>query len=208
MLKAEAIQFAYTNEVQFSFPDIQLETGEQALILGASGCGKSTLLHVLAGILAPNGGHVAIDGNDLYSMSERHRDQLRGEKIGVVFQQAHLLQGLNVMENVSFAAHLAKSNTSSKDIDALLEQLGIGHRKKAKIYTLSQGEQQRVAIARAMVHQPKVLLADEPTSALDDASCNEVIQLLQNLSTQMGAALLVVTHDQRLKDVFHQHILL
>lgn len=190
------------------FPDITLGKGEKCLLLGQSGCGKTTLLHLIAGLLTPAKGTVSIDGKVLGEMSQRALDQFRGQKIGIVFQQNHLLHSLNALENLLAAQYfsgVAKDETRAK---LLLEKLGIASKLNAKPQELSQGQRQRLAIARALVNKPALLLADEPTSSLDDRNSQEVLDLLQQHAQEEGAALLVVTHDNRLKGAFEKQVIL
>ena len=176
--------------------------GGQALLLGPSGSGKTTLLNLLAGLLRPTAGSVAIGGRDLTRMRPSERDAFRGHEIGIVFQSLHLVNALTVSGNLRLARYLAKLPVADADADRLLDVLGLADRAAAKPAELSQGEAQRVAIARALVNGPTLLLADEPTSALDDANCQQVVDLLRRQAEVHGATLLIATHDQRLKDVF------
>lgn len=206
MLRTKDLTFSYNSEVSFSFPDLDFGRGEQWLILGPSGGGKTTLLHLLAGLLKPSVGTIEISGKSLNDFSGITMDHFRGQHIGIVFQKAHLIRALNVRENIAIAAQMAGTKVQEQTIDALLNRLGLTHRAKAKVNQLSQGEQQRLSIARALVNQPAVIFADEPTAALDDENCHEVITLLEEQSKASGATLVIVTHDQRLKDRFSNQI--
>ena len=126
--------------------------------------------------------------------------------MGIVFQTAHFVRSLTVSENLALCQSLAGQEADPHRIQALLEGLGLGHKLNARVDALSVGEQQRVSIARAVVHKPGVILADEPTSALDDQNTEVVLQLLRNQAADAGAALLIVTHDQRLKDHLTERI--
>lgn len=190
------------------FPDITLGKGEKCLLLGQSGCGKTTLLHLIAGLLTPAKGTVAIDGKVLGEMSQRALDQFRGQKIGIVFQQNHLLHSLNALENLLAAQYFSGVAKDEARAKLLLEKLGIASKLNAKPQELSQGQRQRLAIARALVNKPALLLADEPTSSLDDRNSQEVLDLLQQHAQEEGAALLVVTHDNRLKGAFEKQVIL
>ena len=128
------------------------------------------------------------------------RDQVRGRQLGIVFQTAHFVRSLTVAENLALARSLAGLKPDPARVQSLLEGLGLGHKLDARVDALSVGEQQRASIARAVVHSPGLILADEPTSALDDTNTDAVLGLLREQAADTGAALLVVTHDQRLKD--------
>lgn len=208
MLQTSALSFSYNAENQMHFPDITLGKGEKCLLLGQSGCGKTTLLHLIAGLLTPAKGTVAIDGNVLGEMSQRALDQFRGQKIGIVFQQNHLLHSLNALENLLVAQYFSGVAKDEARAKLLLEKLGIASKLNAKPQELSQGQRQRLAIARALVNKPALLLADEPTSSLDDRNSQEVLDLLQQHAQEEGAALLVVTHDNRLKGAFEKQVIL
>lgn len=176
------------------------------LILGQSGVGKTTLLHILAGILKPQEGQVYIGDKALYGLSGNQLDKFRGQHIGLVFQKPHFVQSITAEENLLLTQKMAGQPTDKKLADSLLSKLNIGHRKSAKAYKMSQGEQQRLSIARAIINRPKVILADEPTSALDDKNCEKVIDLLKEQAEEVKASLLIVTHDNRLKDIFSNYI--
>lgn len=206
MLSTENLSHSYKGGQSFNFPDIQCHQGNTLLILGSSGVGKTTLLHILAGILPPAAGEIFIDGTSLYKLGANALDTFRGQNIGMVFQKPHFVQAVNAKENLILAKSMSGQKVDHKRIDALLDALHIGHRSTAKTFQMSQGEQQRLSIARALVTKPKLILADEPTSALDDDNCQEVVKLLQHQASVVGAALVIVTHDSRLKDLFSDHI--
>lgn len=208
MLQTNQLQFSYTGAQTLTFPDFTCQKGEQWLLLGQSGSGKTTLLHLLGGLLSPTKGAVKVGDTTLKSLSTAALDKFRGKHIGIIFQKAHFVRSLTVQENLVLAQQLAGVAINKNRIADLLNRLNVGHKLHAKTNELSQGEQQRVAIARAIVNQPTVILADEPTSALDDENCEEVIQLLEEQAAAVGATLLVVTHDGRLKERFEKQILI
>ncbi len=208
MLQTNQLQFSYTGAQIMTFPDFTCKKGEQWLLLGQSGSGKTTLLHLLGGLLSPTQGTVQVGETALKSLSTAALDKFRGKHIGIIFQKAHFVRSLTVQENLVLAQQLAGVTVDKTRISDLLNRLNVGHKLHAKTNELSQGEQQRVAIARAIVNQPEVILADEPTSALDDENCEEVIQLLEEQAAAVGATLLVVTHDGRLKERFEKQILI
>lgn len=208
MLQTNQLHFSYTGAQTLTFPDFTCQKGEQWLLLGQSGSGKTTLLHLLGGLLSPTKGEVKVGDTALKSLSTAALDKFRGKHIGIIFQKAHFVRSLTVQENLILAQQLAGVSIDKNRISELLNRLNVGHKLHSKTNELSQGEQQRVAIARAIVNQPTVILADEPTSALDDENCEEVIQLLEEQAAAVGATLLVVTHDGRLKERFEKQILI
>jgi putative ABC transport system ATP-binding protein len=173
--------------------------GAHCLIVGPSGSGKSTLLHLIAGLQRPTRGEIVVEGRSLGALPGPALDRLRGRRIGVVLQNFHLIEALDLRANLRLAQALSGSPPDSGAIDALLEKLGLAglaHRKPA---TLSQGERQRAAIIRAVLNRPALLLADEPTSALDDRHALAVLDLLVSEADAAGATLLMATHDSRAK---------
>lgn len=206
MLSTSNIFHAYNNKLSFNFPNINCENSETLLVLGQSGVGKTTLLHILAGILKPTKGFVKIDETSIYDLSSNEMDKFRGQNIGLVFQKPHFVQSITAEENLLIAQKMAGHKTNQKEALKLLDTLNLSHRKNAKTFQMSQGEQQRLSIARALINKPKVILADEPTSALDDKNCEEVINLLEAHSQDVKASLIVVTHDNRLKSFFNNKV--
>lgn len=200
MIECQGLQFAYPGGATLRFPDFYCGARGEWLILGESGSGKTTMLQLLAGLRKPTAGRVMLNGTDLHSLSGSRLDQFRGQYIGLVFQTPHFLQALNIRQNIALAQKLAGKAVDYTQVDAMLDRLGIGHRAQAHPHQCSQGEQQRASIARALINRPALLLADEPTSALDDRHCREVLGLLEEQSRASQAALIIVTHDQRLKD--------
>jgi lipoprotein-releasing system ATP-binding protein len=201
MISCQNLTFSYSPQKQFTFPDITCADREALLILGQSGRGKTTLLHLMALLLRPEGGKVLIGDKDITPLSVAEAAAVRASQIGIVYQKPHFVSSLSVLENVLLPNYLAQKFQDKNRARALSEELGFAEHLSKKTHQLSQGEQQRVSIARALMNNPAVILADEPTSSLDDANCDKVITLLKNQSEQIGASLVVVTHDQRLKDV-------
>lgn len=206
MIRVQNISFAYKGGGPISFPDFAFEQGDHALVIGQSGCGKTTLLHLLAGLISPNKGSIIIGDTEVTSLSGSAMDRFRGGNIGVIFQKPHFVKALNVTENVLLAQNLGGKSIDKEKARQVLESLGLGHKTSAKVTDLSEGEKQRVSIARALVNDPKIILADEPTSALDDKNCESVINLLKEVSQRSNSTLLIVTHDNRLKDQFSKKI--
>ena len=206
MVKINGLTYNYSSEIQLKFPDFSLSKGEQALILGQSGCGKTTLLHLLSGLLKPNSGDVNIDNEDISKMYGAALDNFRGANIGIVFQTAHFIEALTVKENLTLTQTLAGKSKDIDKIKKLLADLGIESKLNAKLNALSVGEKQRVSIARALVNSPALILADEPTSALDDKNCEAVLKLVREQAKKHNSTLLIVTHDNRLKDQFDKRV--
>ena len=206
MLETQNLQFSYRGSKPLTFPDMHCGKGEQWLLLGQSGSGKTTLLHLLGGLLTPQYGSLKIGDTDITQLKTAALDKFRGQHIGIVFQTPHFVKALTVEENLILAQQLAGIKIDKALVFSILNQLNISHKLKSKTNELSVGEQQRVAIARALINNPSVILADEPTSALDDKNTDEVIQLLENQAAEVGATLLIVTHDGRLKNYFKNQI--
>lgn len=175
-----------------------VDSGGRLLLLGPSGCGKTTLLSLMAGLLRAQSGDVTFDGTNYAALPSAALDGLRRRAFGFVFQKLHLLGHLSLEENV----RLASDAPDDAFIRALLARLGLGGKEKQAAHALSHGEAQRAAIARALAGKPRVLFADEPTSALDDANTAAVARLLLDETARSGAALVVATHDARLKPYF------
>jgi putative ABC transport system ATP-binding protein len=202
--QTQSLQFAHPGQPMLVFPDITLSSGESLLILGKSGSGKTTLLNLLSGLLKPASGQVMLDGIVFSDLSGQKLDLFRGQHIGIVFQKPHLIAALNVKQNLELAHFFGKKQ--GQNLDQLLRDLGIEKKAKSAVMTLSEGEAQRVSIARALANSPKLILADEPTSSLDDGNTEKVVNLLKNQASKIGAALIIVTHDQRVKAHVSQFI--
>ncbi|UPT62632.1 MAG: ATP-binding cassette domain-containing protein [Hyphomonadaceae bacterium JAD_PAG50586_4] len=184
--------------------DFNLEAGEQKLLLGPSGSGKTTLIYLICGLISAQAGQIEVAGENLSTLSQARRDAVRRNHIGVVFQTLRLVSALSVRANLLLAQKLAGKPRNAAEADDLLQRLGIAHRAHAKPAALSQGEAQRAAIARAVIAKPALLIADEPTSALDDENTARVAELLKQTAATQGSALLIATHDARLRAHFPQ----
>jgi putative ABC transport system ATP-binding protein len=206
MLSTHQLTFAYGPTKQFAFPDVHCANREALLILGRSGTGKTTFLHLLALLLRPKSGSVTINQTDLTQLSAAETATFRAKHVGIVYQKPHFVSSLSVMDNLLMANYLASKPQDRERARSLAQQLGFADHLDKRTHQLSQGEQQRVSIARSVMNQPDLILADEPTSSLDDENTNRVIKLLTEQSEQIGASLVVVTHDQRLKDVFPNRV--
>ncbi len=202
MLEIQSLAYRYSKEVAIHYKDWLVKENDHALILGNSGSGKTTLLHLIGALLKPSEGFIQINGQDTSQLSSSSLDRFRGKNIGIVFQQAHLIQSLSVKENLRLAQSLAFGKTDSHRINAIMNRLEIGALSQRKIHQISQGQAQRVSIARAVLNDPKLLLADEPTASLDDTNCQLVVNLLKEQATLSGTTLVIATHDQRIKSEF------
>lgn len=173
-----------------------LAAGEQFALRGESGSGKTTFLNLIAGILAPDSGRVAIDGVEMSSLNEPGRDRLRAEKLGYIFQTFNLLQGFTVLENVTLGMSFGPRGADKAHAREVLERVGLGHRLQHFPRQLSTGQQQRVAVARALANRPKLVLADEPTGNLDRKHGRDALALIREVCREHQAALLLVSHDE------------
>jgi putative ABC transport system ATP-binding protein len=179
--------------------NIQVGEGEYVAIMGPSGCGKSTFLHIVGGMLQPTSGRVIIDGEDITSMSDAQRTDLRRRKIGFVFQRFNLFPTLTADGNLRLAERIYSNGTNGKGDAArrreVLKLLGLVDKMHHKPLELSGGEQQRVAIARAIVNRPSILLADEPTGNLDTENSQIVLDMLRGLNNEFGQTIVMITHN-------------
>lgn len=202
MISTKDITFSYQEDQTFLLPDLHCDEGNTILITGDSGKGKTTYLHLLAGLLQAKTGEIVIDSTNLNTLSNKKRDQFRGENIGVVFQQSHFIQAFSVLENIEMTSTLGSGKANTQKAKELLTRLGLKTQMHKKPHQLSLGQQQRASIARAVINEPKLILADEPTSSLDDKNASQVIELLTQLSKDYKAALVIVTHDSRVINQF------
>lgn len=175
-------------------------SGELSLVLGPSGSGKSTFLTIAGGLQRPTSGQVLIDGQDISQFSEKQRDDIRLNQIGFVLQSYNLLSYLSVADQFALVDRVHKGNLSPDRLEKLLQELGIDQLVNKFPDELSGGQNQRVAIARALYTDPAIILADEPTAALDSERVKVVGRLMKEMAKQYDKAVVVVTHDLRLKD--------
>jgi putative ABC transport system ATP-binding protein len=183
---------------------LSVSSGEVVGLIGPSGSGKSTLLNVIGAIIDPNEGWMRLDGEVVYDNRWLRRDlrRMRLEKIGFIFQTHNLLPFLDATDNVALVFNLAgvpRQEAIKRSVE-LLEYLQVGHRTQAMPSQLSGGEAQRVAIARALANKPRIILADEPTAPLDTARAAIVMDLLRKLAREQEAAIIAVTHDEKIYD--------
>jgi putative ABC transport system ATP-binding protein len=196
-------------ELQILQPmSFSIEAGESVAIIGASGSGKSTLLGLLAGLDTVSGGAIFLDNAPLHNMDEEARAQLRGEKVGFIFQAFMLVPSLTALENIMLPAEISGLDNPVQRAKDALDKVGLGHRAGHYPNQLSGGEQQRVAIARAFITEPKILFADEPTGNLDAVNSENVEQLLFRLNAEQGTTLVLVTHDEALAQQCQRQLLM
>ena len=188
--------------------DLEVNKGEKVAILGPSGCGKSTLLSLLAGLDSPGSGTVEIDGTDLAKINEDQLSQTRSEKLGIVFQQYHLMRNLTAVENVGLPLEILGTTDFADRARTALKEVGLDHRATHFPSEMSGGECQRVAIARALVTRPSLILADEPSGNLDQKTGDEVMDILFNLCREHTTSLVLVTHNRELADRCDRSLLL
>lgn len=182
--------------------NLEIKKGEIMMIMGPSGSGKTTLLTMLGGLLRPTYGKIFFRGKEIQNLNPNQLTKLRRENIGFIFQSFNLLQNLNTLENVLIAGFdIENREEKAKE---LLIKLGLKKRLEAKPSDLSGGERQRVAIARALISNPKLILADEPTANLDRKIGHEVMQLLCSIGCEEQKSVIIVSHDERIKDVAHR----
>jgi ABC-type lipoprotein export system ATPase subunit len=206
MIRTSNLTYAYRSQPEITFPDIHCEGGEHALILGPSGSGKTTLLHLLGGLLSPVTGEIFVNETPLHTLRGPKLDKFRGSHIGIIFQKPHFIKSISAVENLLLSQSLSGRKEDKARIMDLLERLSIAHKSKSNTYSLSIGEQQRLGIARALVNKPELVLADEPSSALDDENCFNMITLLRDVAKENNANLIIVTHDNRLKELIEKRI--
>ncbi|MBD5313793.1 ABC transporter ATP-binding protein [Duncaniella sp.] len=202
MIKLEGINKIYrTDEIEtlaLENVNIAIEKGEFVSVMGPSGCGKSTLLNIVGLLDTPTSGTVSIDGTALGKMSDSKLAAFRNAKLGFVFQSFHLINSLNVIDNVELPLIYRSMSASerSKRVREVLDRVGLSHRMRHMPSQLSGGQCQRVAIARAIVGNPEIILADEPTGNLDSKMGAEVMDLLHSLNKDDGRTIMMVTHNE------------
>ena len=178
----------------------EIAPGEFIAVVGPSGSGKTTLLGLLAGLDTPTRGQVILDGTDITNLSEDARARLRGEKVGFVFQTFQLIPTLTALENVQVPLELRGERNAESRAKELLGRVGLADRVEHLPTQLSGGEQQRVALARAFVNRPRILFADEPTGNLDGTTGERIVALLEELNSEAGSTIVLVTHDVALAE--------
>lgn len=206
LLEIKGVSKIYGDLKALSDVNLTVHEGEWVAIMGSSGSGKTTMMNIIGCMDRPSIGQVLIDGQDISKESAKNLTTIRREKIGLIFQQFHLISYLTALENVMVAQYY-HSMPDEKEALAALEKVGLKDRAKHLPSQLSGGEQQRVCIARALINNPEIILADEPTGNLDEANENMVIDILKELHKE-GATIVVVTHDPEVGDVAERKIIL
>ncbi len=182
---------------------LTVSPGEVVLIMGPSGSGKTTLLSMLGALLKPTEGAIQLNGTTISALAENRLPDIRLKQFGFIFQDFNLLSALTALENVAIVAELAgvRSGEARRKAASLLTELGLGERLNFLPEKLSGGEKQRIAIARALINDPTLILADEPTANLDSKIGHEIMRLLRNIAKEQGRSVVIVSHDQRIKDI-------
>ncbi len=175
--------------------DLTINKGQFTAIVGTSGSGKSTLMHLLGGVDNPTSGKVYIEGEDIFALKDEKRSIFRRRRIGFIFQEYNLIPILTVEENIVMPVLLDGNKVDKKEVDELLERLGLADRRNHLPSQLSGGQQQRVAIARAIINRPSIILADEPTGNLDKRNSEEVINMMFEAVRDRNETLVIVTHE-------------
>jgi len=203
VLSAQGLRYQFKdgNRKQLLYPDIEVKQQDHVLVIGPSGFGKSSLLNMLAGFVVPDSGSIIVGGNDYSKMSAKDLEVFRGANLGFVFQQPVFVESLSVEDNFRLQLKAAKLPYNRRDVIEYMQAIGLQSQViREKPGRLSVGERQRLEIARALIHHPLVVLADEPTSGLDNANAQNVFSLMKRVCAMRGAALVVVTHDDRIVD--------
>jgi len=204
IIKLDSVTKTYSSgDVKFealSKLDLRIERGEFLAIQGPSGAGKSTAMNIIGSLETPSKGKVLFDGDDVSVFDESKLAQLRGKKIGYIFQNFNLIPSLSSLENVALPFLFQKRSRAEgyKKAKKLLEEVGLKHRINQIVTKLSGGEKQRVAIARALLNNPEVIIADEPTGNLDSKTGKEIFSLLLKLNKKMRKTVIIITHDNNL----------
>ncbi len=206
LLELKNISKIYGNLKALDDINLKVEKGEWVAIMGPSGSGKSTLMNIIGCMDKPSLGQVFLDGKDISKESAKSLTEIRRDKIGLIFQQFHLINYLTAVENVMVAQYYHSMPDEEEALEAL-KRVGLGDRAKHLPSQLSGGEQQRVCIARALINHPEVILADEPTGNLDETNENIVLDIFRQLHEE-GATLIVVTHDPEVGEVAERTVIL
>ncbi len=195
MIKLDNVSKQFGDHVLFKDVSFEIGDGEFVVFSGASGCGKTTMLNIIGGLEPPSSGSITVDGVDI--SKKKGLVEYYRSKVGFLFQNFALVENKTVRENLEF---VRKDTRSDITIEKALERVGIPDKADAMVYTLSGGEQQRVALARLMVKKCDIILADEPTGSLDKANALEVMEILKSLNEQQRKTVIMVTHDEELKN--------
>ena len=210
-IRVEGLEFRYREgPFRLQIDELSVDQGEGLAVVGPSGSGKTTLLHLMAGIIVPEAGRVAVNGTDLTKLPDTARRDFRISHIGLVFQEFELLEYLDVLDNILLPYRISPALGLGRDVqeraEGLAERVGVGDKLRRLSGRLSHGEKQRVAVCRALLTEPKLLLADEPTGNLDPSNKGRVLEILLECARESGATLITVTHDMSLVDRFDRVI--
>ena len=211
MIEVNNVTFAYkVGGFRIDIPKLGVEAGEKVAVIGPSGLGKTTLLHLLAGVLVPSAGRIAVDGTDVSALGREDRRDYRALRMGMVFQEFELLAYLDVIDNVLLPYRISPVLTLDDEAraraKALVREVGLDGKERRYPRHLSQGERQRIAVCRALVTRPAILLGDEPTGNLDPDNRDHIMDTLWRYSCEAEAPLVVVTHDHELLGRFDRTI--
>ena len=211
MIEVNNVTFGYkVGGFRIDIPKLGVEAGEKVAVIGPSGRGKTTLLHLLAGVLVPSAGRIAVDGTDVSALSREDRQDYRALRMGMVFQEFELLAYLDVIDNVllpyRISPVLTLDDEARERAKALVQEVGLDGKQRRYPRHLSQGERQRIAVCRALVTRPAILLGDEPTGNLDPDNRDHIMDTLWRYSDETEAPLVVVTHDHELLGRFDRAI--
>ena len=205
ILKVENLSKIYGDKnnkvVALDNVSFSVNKGEFVAIVGASGSGKSTLLHLLGGVDKPTSGTVYVDGKDIYKLNDDNLAIFRRRQVGLIYQFYNLIPLLNPEENITLPLELDNRKVNKKDVDELLEVLGMEKRRKHLPNELSGGQQQRISIGRALITKPAIVLADEPTGNLDSKSSDEIISLLRKANKQYKQTIIMITHNMEIAKI-------
>ena len=211
LLEAKNIKKIYTTrfgETQVQAIDdvtFSVEEGEYVAIMGESGSGKTTLLNMLASLDRPTSGEICLDGRPFSGIKQKELSAFRRDKLGFIFQFYNLVPNLTVKENIQVCQYLTRNPLNMEE---LLQVLGLTEHQNKFPAQLSGGQQQRCAIARALIKNPSLLLCDEPTGALDSKTSRDILMLLEDINRQYGTTMLIVTHNNSIKNMVHQVIMI
>ena len=211
MIEVDNVTFGYkVGGFRIDIPQLGVEAGEKVAVIGPSGRGKTTLLHLLAGVLVPSAGRIAVEGTDVSALSREDRQDYRALRMGMVFQEFELLAYLDVIDNVllpyRISPVLTLDDEARERAKALVHDVGLDGKQRRYPRHLSQGERQRIAVCRALVTRPAILLGDEPTGNLDPDNRDHIMDTLWRYSDETEAPLVVVTHDHELLGRFDRTI--
>ncbi len=211
MIEVNNVTFGYpVGGFHLQIPELRVDAGEKVAVIGPSGLGKTTLLHLLAGVLVPSAGRIAVQGTEVSSLKQEDRQDYRALRMGMVFQEFELLAYLDLLDNVLLPYRISPvlelNHEARQRAKALVREVGLDGKQQRFPGHLSQGERQRIAVCRALVTRPAIILGDEPTGNLDPENRDQVIDTLWSYSDETKAPLVVVTHDHELLGRFDRTV--